>query len=1596
MKKKFNKQIIYIFIVSLIISLNCSLIIAGFLGKFLSQAINAETEVSFLAFSLLDPKVIIKSVKVKGGAEAKNIIINLAPSRIFSKTVSPIQYLQFLKISEVEISNSFNNFTNSPNHKISPRLIQSILLPSYVFNVKIERFFLFNEQERRLLFSDLNANFDSQKTNASADLRFADPIDIKFDLELIATADNNIAATITLFSNKTLEFYCALNSVVDLSNFNIETILTIEKLKYENFLLENISGKIMKTQNDFNIAIDQPSIKLNINSPDFNMFAINAFFDIAQINNEASGLINLDAKIDFDGAIDAKISAKNLVLYSLQFADFTSYISNVGGGYKISHKYARDSELLININKNLDEVDFKIDIKRHPIGFGWLNLRTGQADIDLLNVQVKDLPLKPLAKEFQSGIIFASGVIGVDNGRIDFRIDNFTANQNVMTQLLGFAERKAGDLNLNFYSTDGLIEFNSTFVKSKDLDKQQSAVGKLQNLDFKFTNSDTEKYLRALGVRLDLSGFATGRISYAAGESFIVDLMISNGSFANNAFSSFTLKGQADKNTISLQKISLIDPAGKTLLSAAGDIIFLEELGNSHLEIELDDFKLGATPISAKISFNAKAGNQINVGLTNIDYLNIGKVKFINIAAPASISKAEINISSIKSKEGLAGWIKYDISQKTLRGDISFSNFDISEIFEGLNAKINASAYISGSLTDINIDGDIVSSNARFNGVIIDASADYRYAEKELIVYDGNIVIDKKGRIDFEGLYSQRKGINFTVKNLPWTSVSKFFNFENTAFAGLLNGTGVVRNRNGSAQISLNGRSVNMKVDNININEFNVRMQAYKKVVSVSEAFLQISDAQIKNVEGYFNIDEGRYNLNGQLINIHVSLLDIFGKFELDGSINTLNAQKAFSGHLLLNDFWINRARLDNYRIRFDLVSNILLASHRDAKNNIDLSLEYDLENSEINRFRFIGSGGSIFEANAAFKKNDFRLNVSGRNIDMQGASEFLGLDLDFEGSMDLLFQTRGSLRNPTMSFILNSQKGSVMQVPYDYARIEFEAVDNMASIKVAQVHKDNEFDLSVLGQFPIWLDKSVEESLQKRSINITYSLMDSRLRILSYLTDNFIRAKSMMLSVRGNIFGSIKNIEHSGQLIINGGTIYMQDYLTTLKDVKIDISWDRDSVNIKNFTARSGGGLITVTGGAFGGFNDSMNLDLHLFTGPKGIPFRLSKMPISKLLVKDVSQGTPIFDIKISGNISQPEISGKIILEKTHFNYTTEGYKNSDGSLLENSIYNIDIVSGKNTVYENSFANIAINGKINISGQGADIKVNGEVEAQYGQISYLGIGFNIASAKCEIINNSMYITGEADVTTYNSKTESEEVMRVSVDRSSLDDLKLRFASRDDPTLGERDVYARILGVSSDGSDDLNKNANTNADYLLQQRSVRLLNSTFAVPFTQSILRKTGLIDNFRVSYVPDSNYAKKQSAAANAPTVDGGAAAAAADSEGSSGNLQNLLYGTKYSFRKNITNQISLGYSITIDQKANTADAQQNTEESDELELKQEVEMRYRLANNLFVTGTYELGGDAGDYHPDRRIMLQQQFRFGGGRKRLVIPSPQTPSPSQ
>ena len=1482
---------------------------------------------------------------------------------VFSQT--PLRY-----IKEISLSNVFVASDNSANEfpTIDPQTFLNFLPQEDVKTLRADNV-LIQTPDAGFQLSDISANLNDQGADISGIWNLDPKNDIDLNVQISrAQTRNALAVNWTAFSNGELELKIAADGIA--RSKETDQTIKIEKAAFGDFEIDHLEGKMLMTDKTFSLNLKGEAANINIKLDDKTLSA-QALIHALKINKHIDSTLKASLELEKGKSAKLYLETDDFSLYGFDFGAFKSEISKEGELYAIRHKYGSNNELRAAYLKN-SHLNFSLIANGIAAGGGGINLSGKTALVDIRNISLKDVPFIPFAKDKPAGNISVRGSINEKNGRIALRVDNFETSKISKMDVFGFFEKT----NEGALSVD--IESSGDFIVFKGIVKD----GVFSSIDFIFKQADADKMLKAFGIyNVDIKGTAGGRVNYKRGLTIDADIMAVDGYFYGNEYSSMRLKALATPDTIDIENFLLTDKSGAVLAKIEGDLGFTNANPVSFLDIELNGFYISNAPISAKLFFRGEldGGSEINGFIRGAGFEIMG-VSFPEISAKAAISKSRLYISNLKAQNGLTGIFEYIVQDESFDGRLELKGSDISALFNNLSAKADIDIDISGSIGNPIISGAMAIKNAKLLGENFSLKADYLMSANKIEIRNSSVYAGESGRISFDGKYGKSDRLKFAFENAPVSVISKLLGADNLQAQGYISGT---------AQINRSDMSMRFLIDSSDLTVFGFKMQQAHALISVgknsvliSSASAKSADSEIRNITGSYRTADGSYNLELQIVNAHLASADIFGKALITGAATVGAGKMIFTGSAVLNDFWINRMRIDKYETEYRLTDKVLTLKHKKDLRYGEMLLDLDFKNMPTIKNFKLTNGAMLFNVSGILHRDNFAINASGKNLDTSVLADILDLTLDFEGSADLFFESAGSFRNPRLRFSLNSAKGSAMLIPYDYADIEVEVANNKAQIKTARLYKKDEINISLTGEFPFWLDETVRPSLGKVPINISYSLQDSKLYILGYLSEGFVKSRGGTLLLKGTVSGNLDNVRNSGRLTVSNGAVDMSSYLEKLRNIEIDIAWNENQIEISEFTAKAGSGQINISGGAQINFLDIEEMNIRLFSSGKGgVPVNVPYLPISTRLFKDISKGRPTFDITIKGSIDNPKIEGRIVLENTRFNFAPD--EGGDGSeFFESAQYNIDIVSGRNTRFENSFLNTLINGGINISGIYPDIKVNGTIEGQNGDLLYAGLNFDIISSKIEIIDNEIFVSGSADKSVYNHSTGMTDMMRMTIERSSIEDLQMKFSSKDDPNMDSRTAYAKIIGVQASEADDPNAVLERNtSETALRQTAFRIFDSNIITPLARTVVRKTGIVDNVRVSYVQTDSQKRKTGAATN--SADSFPDAASQANAPADSDISSVLYGTKYSFEKNITRSFALGYSLVFD-RLNVNNTANTEAASEEMSIRHEVDMRYRLSNNLFLIGTYELDvSEAYIYQPDRRIMLQQQFWFGGHRKR-------------
>jgi hypothetical protein len=809
-------------------------------------------------------------------------------------------------------------------------------------------------------------------------------------------------------------------------------------------------------------------------------------------------------------------------------------------------------------------------------------------------------------------------------------------------------------------------------------------------------------------------------------------------------------------------------------------------------------------------------------------------------------------------------------------------------------------------------------------------------------------------KVALKGNYLNGGVLSLNVENLTENIINVFVGFK-TPIKGSFSGNGFFTAKEGKQYLKmfLEAKSVYIKTAKLNDVKYDVEISGGNIAVSsVSAKFL---DSEIRADKGFFNIEDGKYGLDLLLVNTHAGPVDLFGNIKLSGKMTKRKGGSIYSGTVDLQNFWLNRHKLSFSHFDYTVKDRTLEFLQKADGMNLCSSSGFIVFGDVISVKEFnISKDKTSLGLRADFSKDSVNLGIKSSNIDWRFISDVLNLPGALRGNADINVSLSGNISRPEGSMSIISINGSVMEVPYDNFNVEVDFSDNYARIKEATVFKRDEISISARGDFPLWFDKTLSEKMRKKPINVVYEIEDHKLNVLKYFSENYINPRSGKMLLKGSFEGTYEKIKNNGRLLITGGSFRAKNYIDKARDMSVEISLIENLIRIDKFNFKSGSGKLNIYGQLkLDNFN-IRDFDIRLVTDDKGIFLRVLELPIqgvigSKSFLQDYSAGDLSFDVRVQGPPVKPKVSGLISLENTRFTFPGSDDEDIDFFIPENTEFDLKLITAKNTRFENSFAYALINGFLYIKGPYNNLRTNGIIETSNGRINYLGLGFDILNAKVEIIDamdkNQVYITAEGETTIVSKTGDEPETIKLIVDRSEISKISqdsVRFSSKDNPNMDSRKALEKATRTEQDAKVDMADDKNV-LDFKMKQRVLRLVDQSLATPFTKMILRKTGLIDDFRVSYV--------QTAAGVYGTEDN--------------TFTNLFSGTKYSVEKNLTNRILLGYSITFD------------EFDRKLDLHHEIGAIYKLTDNLFLVGSYELESAERFRRPDIRLMLQYQIHF-------------------
>lgn len=1254
-----------------------------------------------------------------------------------------------------------------------------------------------------------------------------------------------------------------------------------------------------------------------------------------------------------DKSLDVVAQLEDIIFLKNNFGNLDIKSVDNSEQFKLNCCHNKDNKFIFTL---YPEGNYLINAynKENKIGKAVGNYKTGEVSIDMKDVPLHRLIFLSSLSGDVKGKISLYGNINSSSGTIKLNAKNLTSKQLKKFDVIGELSKKDSKWFCDIATKDKKLEVKSFFENKKN-----------NNVEFFFSGLNSNNIFKILGWKNpQVSGSATGYIKYDTADSATnVDIKLKNGTFYNNNFKTWYICSDISEKKVNISTFSFNGNDSSINLTTLLDFN-KKNSPQSFIRCDIKNFKVDGVTVNSTLNFLGSISDKTDEisGILSAKELKLNDFDFSH-NSKIFLSTKQLRIQDIDDNNGLSGNFLYNFKTKKISSNIKAVQSKLSKYYPKIKGRLDLNFSINGPIKKPKIKSDLSISTGLYNNMYFDVSSkittrnNNTYLEKFKVLLDKNnsSILEASGKL---GLYSN--DIKIKIKNFSHRNINRFVGFI-APFKGTFYGDGNVTGRLNNLNCLLNIYSDEIFVKSIKFNKLNSKIELKKDNIGIKDSTVKLKDSEIKIISGNFNTKTGKYSSVFKLVNTHLGPFDTFGSINLKGKmIKKLNGS-IYTGDILLTNLWLNRQRVQTLPLNY-VISNRKFNFETDKKEDlkvkgcINFNKYPNIFLEKIN----ISKDNQQFDANGSVSSKDIDLTINTKSVNANIITDIFNLPFDMEGPIDVNLTAKGTILKPLIDLTATSKKGNIFNVSYTSLKINAISKNNIIDIKEFNIDKKGEFKASITGTCPFWLDPKLRKKMLDEKLNINYELIDDKCGIFKEYTQEQVIAKSGKINLKGRLTGTLKNMLSTGELTANISNITTNSYIHKIKNLVLDFEWKNNLLEIKKFTAKIGSGIVDVFGNIkLNGLTPS-SYDLSITTPKKGVPIVIQELPIPTSGILNMektqtftnfSKAVPTFDFKLYGNMENLKLVGWAKLENAKFCFPppVKINKNSDFSISDifpNLFINIDLLSGASTNYENGNINMYLDGKLNLKGTIDDIVANGILESSEGRVSYIGNDFDIINSKVEIINNEIFITGEGESDVYTAGDSDAETIKVFVDRSSINDLKIRFASKNDPTMDSKTALSRLTKTDPSKATALD----TSTDFLVKQQAIRLLGSSVAMPLANTVLKKTGIVDNVRLGYVNQDNLEIKDD---EEPT------------------LAELLYGMKYSVEKNINRLLQVGYSVTFDQVER------------EIDLKHALEMSFKVSKDLFLKGSYGLKSDNPLYEPEKKVMLEQRLRFGGGKKK-------------
>ncbi|TET40051.1 MAG: hypothetical protein E3J63_03735, partial [Elusimicrobia bacterium] len=865
------------------------------------------------------------------------------------------------------------------------------------------------------------------------------------------------------------------------------------------------------------------------------------------------------------------------------------------------------------------------------------------------------------------------------------------------------------------------------------------------------------------------------------------------------------------------------------------------------------DFKYNGEPlepIGAHLSLNRKlvhlssfhCGNDLKGEFT----IEAGKQKTISGGIEVDTVKVPHFLRLIFGTEG----------EKTLVDEIRGS-LHSKIVFKGLLENPQINGYVDIERGVFSTTNFLFKSTFNYNGREINLeSAELKFAP------GGRVLA--KGKIDFNKL--EPLEINVALEYLQLSKVQSLFYERNLNTFGEVNGNLKLRGTFARPHLKVELELENSGVNSFHVDTVKTDFRVEKVIGEEGERIELVFDSFSAGFGEslLWLAREGRvgFSLSRKLVdfsflsefrNINFAKMSIFGGAELKGTANFSTNSPVLEVMLTTRDLWVNRHNFETAKLRLSYRNRKLFFLPL-AKETFQVLGEIDFE--RVDRFNvkllefFQGKDRLVTINGNADLSGPIDLTVQGRKGKIAASliGELLNVRIPLKGNsgFDLKLR-RTSIKGKERKFYDSLQmegeidvaNGSIGNLLFDDFHALIKADGDSINLRKLTINKKEEYAIKCWGTIPY-----PQEEKNGREIEFSLQMFDSRAGMLRVLTREISDTKGQMEAFL-HITGTREEPLINGYFRVKEATLYGREIFKRIDDLTCDISVKDSNIVINRINGRIGKGEMDLKGEiTLAGWKVD-KLDV-VFENKRnyGIPLKIPflKIPQSSFFGRLLTEVPCSLELKgkihVYGTSHSYDLVGVIEVENTRFTYPprTEDTEDLNLDFLKPAVWNLEIKAGKNTWYENRFAEAQAQGHMKLTGPTEELTVNGILTAVKGEISYLGAIFNVKEATVECINDELFLQVRAECPV------EDDIIMLVVERGKWGRIKPKFTSRSDPEMSQEEALAKATGLDS------LKLSSQERDALLRRELLRLIDSSLASPLIKSILKSTGIVDVVKVN----------------------------------------------------------------------------------------------------------------------------------------------------